>query len=102
MSDPNTTPIIVSSNYAGACEPIPQKQDHLLTLTKNTRSVPAVSLFTLRYGVLPCTLTEDITANSSDSSSDDDMSTASGERRWSHSRRRQESIYHITRLVRSF
>ena len=102
MSDANTTPIIVSSNYAGACEPIQQKQDHVLTLSKNADSAPGSSLFTLKYGVLPCTLTESSSVDPSDSSSDDERSIVSGERRWNNRRHRQESMYHITRLVHSF
>lgn len=102
MSDESVTPIIVPSTYAGACEPTHVKQDYLLTLSKNARCVPGPSLFVLKYGVLPCTLSEGLIIDSVDSSSDDDASSVSGDPYRSNRQRKQPSIYHITRLVKSF
>lgn len=99
MSDESVAPITVPLNYAGACEPTQAKQDHLLTLSKGSHHASGSSLFLLKYGVLPCTLNEGIIIDSVDSSSDDDASTVSGESRC-HRQRKQQSMYHLTRLVK--
>lgn len=100
MTEDNVSPITVPSNYAGACESIQMKQDHLLNLSKNSSHISGSSLFTLKYGVLPCVLTEGLIDDSTDSSSDDDASSASDEPKRNR-QRKQQPIYHMTRLVKS-
>ncbi len=99
MTDEDVSPIIVPSNYAGACEPTQAKQDHLLALSKSSHCVSGSCLFVLKYGVLPCTLTENELSDSVDSSSDDDTSSVSNKSRWNRRQGKHQPIYHMTRLV---
>lgn len=100
MTDEDVSSIIVPSNYAGACESTREKQDHLFALSKGSRCISGSSLFTLKYGVLPCTLSEDGPSDFADSSSDDETGSASGRSRWICDRLKQRPLYHMTRLVK--
>jgi len=106
MTEEEVAPIIVSPNYAGACEPTEAKQNHLLGLLKNSRYVSGSSLFALKYDVLPCILNADelfdtMDSISDDDDDDDDTSSDSGRSEGNRGRlrERQQLMYHTTRLV---
>ncbi len=103
MNNEATAPIILSSNYSGACTHVPPTNEDLLMLTDKRRdAIYGPTLFALKYRAVCCTMSG--TALSSSGGYDDvytynltgQFSSFRRGRQWG-GERRQGGMYHATR-----
>jgi hypothetical protein len=108
MNHEDIAPIILSSNYSGACKHTPLTNEDLLKLTDQQGIIIyGPSHFALKYRVLPCTLNQNL--RGSIGNYDDaytfnmagQFSIYERGRQW-NSKRKQGGMYHATRLVYLF
>ncbi len=107
MNNEDVNPIVLSSNYSGACEHTPATNADLLKLTSQTgEMIYGPTLFALKYRVLPCTVKRSV-QNASGAYDDAYIFNMMGQflasgrgRQWCPTRK-QGGMYHATRLVYS-